>query len=422
MGVVAAAMGGGDARAATPPAHSVSQTVGFTDGLQTFEFTGGLQTFVVPAGVTALTVKAVGGQGGSGAVAPGQPSIGAGVGGWSAIATTTISVSPGESLTVVGGDGVPGVAGFNGGGAPGSPYAGGGGGASDVRTSADPSTRLVVAAGGGGAPQSLGYTAFSGGPGEELGAGGNADAGAPVENGLAPSTSGGAGALGTGGAGGAAVTVAAMAGLAGDSATGGAGGAGSTSGGGGGGGGYGGGGGGGGGAPDPKALYVGPGPPLVIGAGGGGGGSYAAGGTVSLDLPALNGGSVFTVLPPEVVIDYTPPVPLSSPPPPAASKSTLDAVRLTHHRSELAATIGCTGNAACHGTLVGIGRTGGRAPRLVTLASGQVTLRANTTRTVELPLTAAGRRLLRRQRAVPSVVVLDGASPREVLARRTVVL
>jgi len=121
-----------------------------------FTFTGAERTYVVPLGVSSVTIRATGAPGGTGA-SPGA------AGGLGALVTTTVPVSPGETLYVeVGGPGVTGPCNggptgrtFNGGGS--ADCGGSGGGASDVRTcpmatcpDATPDTRLVVAGGGGG--------------------------------------------------------------------------------------------------------------------------------------------------------------------------------------------------------------------------------------------------------------------------------
>ena len=112
---------------------------------QTFVSTGAEQTFVVPAGITSIQVFAVGGKGGNGGASGAIPADG----GFGAVATGTIAVTPGQTLFVnVGGNG--GVATANR-GAPADVQrrrrrwlrrrraaecngGGGGGGASDVRT------------------------------------------------------------------------------------------------------------------------------------------------------------------------------------------------------------------------------------------------------------------------------------------------
>ncbi len=116
--------------------------------------TPGAAQYLVPAGVTRLTVTATGARGGSNT--NGRP------GGLGARVTTTLTVNPGETLTVqVGGaggtapvvNGNGGGGGYNGGGN-GFSSNGGGGGATDIRRGAALTDRLVVAGGGGGASNS----------------------------------------------------------------------------------------------------------------------------------------------------------------------------------------------------------------------------------------------------------------------------
>lgn len=89
--------------------------------------TPGQYTYTVPAGVTSLLVDASG--------ASGVNAIYYGLGGR---VTTTLVVTPGETLTLyVGGQGSAIIGGgYNGGGGGGSMLVGGGGGATDVRRSA----------------------------------------------------------------------------------------------------------------------------------------------------------------------------------------------------------------------------------------------------------------------------------------------
>jgi hypothetical protein len=118
-----------------PEAQAAISTVSFA-------YTGSAQTWTVPAGVSTVRVEAYGAQGGGD------------YGGFGAGVVTSVTVTPGQQLTVrVGGRGAQAAGGFNGGG--GSSFAGaglgqgqGGGGASDVSLG---DTRLVVAGGGGGA-------------------------------------------------------------------------------------------------------------------------------------------------------------------------------------------------------------------------------------------------------------------------------
>ena len=126
--------------------------------------TAGNATYTVPAGVTSLTIKAWGAGGGGGGAGPDRAGGDGGGGGY---ASTTISVTPSENLTVyVGGGGVGGT-GYSTGTDSGN--GGGGGGYSGVFRSTTP---LLVAAGGGG------------------GGGGNADSGSTARQ---PGDPGGAG-------------------------------------------------------------------------------------------------------------------------------------------------------------------------------------------------------------------------------------
>lgn len=134
----------------------------------TFDYTGDVQTFTVPAGVTELEIEAFGAEGGGGF---------AGLGGQ---ASGIVPVTPGAVLYVyVGGQPLVqlGPGGFNGGGAVNALPCGGGsdgwpgGGASDVRTSASLSDRILVAGGGGG----QGWSSGVGGAGGAL-SGENGDA------------------------------------------------------------------------------------------------------------------------------------------------------------------------------------------------------------------------------------------------------
>ena len=187
---------------------------------QTFVSTGAEQTFTVPAGIASVQVFAVGGPGGRGASGGATPIP---AGGFGAVATGTIAVTPGQTLFVnVGGIGrtattfAGGSAAFNGGAAGGSSTSsafcnggGGGGGASDLRTvsRAQPLTlesRLLVAGGGGGGGGSTsnGTAGGAGGAAQANGStGGGVGAGA---GGVAATTAapGGNGTLDAGGAGG----------------------------------------------------------------------------------------------------------------------------------------------------------------------------------------------------------------------------
>ena len=145
----------------------------------TFNFTGGVQTYTVPSGIFEVQIEALGGAGQVMTLEQYDPSIG-GLGGR---ATGALAVTPGQVLNIfVGGAGIDGAGGYNGGGvggfgtrssAPMSGFAGSGGGASDVRvggvTLAD---RVIVAGGGGG-----GGRDYVNGSCQPCGTGGNGGAG-----------------------------------------------------------------------------------------------------------------------------------------------------------------------------------------------------------------------------------------------------
>ena len=172
--------------------------------------TQGASSFTVPSGVTSLTVKLWGGGGGGGA---GGSAATGGAGGGAGEATGTISVTPGETLTVyVGGGGSAGT----------RKTAGGGGGGGAYSSIYRDTTALAIAAGGGGGGGGRNSAGNTGGAG---GAGGGT-------TGVAGSTSGagGGGGAGTQSAGGAGGTGGTNAGSAGSSLTGGLGGDGRTSG------------------------------------------------------------------------------------------------------------------------------------------------------------------------------------------------
>lgn len=235
--------------------------------------TAGTDTFQVPAGITSITVKAWGAGGGGGG---GGRNSGGGSGGAGGYATTTLSVTPNETLQIsVGGGGGAGVgdATNSGGGA-------GGGGYSSVKRG---STSLIVAAGGAG----------GGGGGRNSGAAGGSGGGgggATGQTGGASGTSNG-GNGGTQSAGGGGGTGGKNTGSAGSSLQGGAGGDGRSSQGADGSANNGGvSGGGNGGQRDVTARYA--------GAGGGGGGYYGGGGGAgssnSTGASGGGGGSSYT--------------------------------------------------------------------------------------------------------------------------------
>ena len=241
---------------------------------QAFAFTGAVQTFQVPMFVTRVTIDAAGAAGGS--------AIGPFVGGNGARLVATLSVSPGEILSVVvGGTGT------------GLQISGGGGGGSFVYRTADLSGLLVAAAGGGG-----GTVNGSGGAGSATTAAGDGGSG-PTVTGGAGGTAGSGGEAGTGpgchGAGGGGLitdgegTTGGLVKGGKSLANGGAGGSSSL----GGSGGFGGGGG--------ACLLAGPG--AFFGGGGGGGGGFNGGGGGAFSIPgdfagAGGGGGSFNAVAP----------------------------------------------------------------------------------------------------------------------------
>jgi hypothetical protein len=218
-----------------------------------FGYTGAPQTYTVPPGVTRLAVDMAGASGGQSA------SNSSGLGGR---VQATLSVTPGEVLTIyVGGAGGLAAAGYNGGGMA-VTDAGGGGGATDLRQGGTaPTNRVLVAGGGGGASKRSGgcggglsgcASVFQLTRGTSTAGGGN-----PTAPGAGGAPNGSAGTAATGGAGGSSTGTVNAAG-------------------GGGGGGYFGGGGGGG------SIASGPTTTTVSG-GGGGGSSYAGAGASAVE-------------------------------------------------------------------------------------------------------------------------------------------
>ncbi len=103
-----------------------------TSGNQTFNYTGNLQTWTVPAGVTSITINGKGAQGGSG-------YYGSVAGGLGADITGAISVTPGESLSIlVGGKGQQWIG------------AGGGGGGTYIWKNTGNLPQIIAGGGGGG--------------------------------------------------------------------------------------------------------------------------------------------------------------------------------------------------------------------------------------------------------------------------------
>jgi len=144
-----------------------------------FTYKGEMQIFIVPNRVTSIQVNAIGAKGGTGA--RGQ------VGGAGANITTTLNVTPGQTLYIVVG-GFPGQSatakyGFGGNGGSGGNYGGAGGGLSGVFTSLTPANAnaLVVAGGGGGGSGISTGTNYTGGNAGNTIAGTSSNGNQPVE-------------------------------------------------------------------------------------------------------------------------------------------------------------------------------------------------------------------------------------------------
>jgi hypothetical protein len=144
-----------------------------------FTYKGVIQIFVVPNRVTSIQVNAIGAKGGTGA--RGQ------VGGAGANITTTLNVTPGQTLYIVVG-GFPGQSatakyGFGGNGGSGTNYGGAGGGLSGVFTSSSPAVAnaLIVAGGGGGGSGISTGSNYTGGNAGNTIAGTSSNGNQPVE-------------------------------------------------------------------------------------------------------------------------------------------------------------------------------------------------------------------------------------------------
>jgi len=139
-----------------------------TPGSQVFTATGADQTFTVPDGCDYVTARlwGAGGGGSTGAGAYAHRSHGGGGG----FATGSLSVTPGETLTVIVGEGGGGSddTGFTpyGGGTPATGYQGGGGGGGRSAIRRAGGTEEITAGGGGGG--GYGDTATAGAPGGAL--------------------------------------------------------------------------------------------------------------------------------------------------------------------------------------------------------------------------------------------------------------
>ncbi len=143
-----------------------------------FTYAGLLQKFIVPNRVTSIQVNAIGAKGGTGA--RGQ------IGGAGANITTTLNVTPGQTLYIVVG-GFPGQStvakyGFGGNGGSGTNYGGAGGGLSGVFTSDTPANAnaLVVAGGGGGGAGNATGSDYTGGNAGNSATGTSSDGNQPV--------------------------------------------------------------------------------------------------------------------------------------------------------------------------------------------------------------------------------------------------
>jgi hypothetical protein len=263
-------------------------------GQHPFESIEAEQCYTVPSEVTAVTITAIGARGEMGDI------LSEIHGGFGALVSAQVPVTPGQTLYVEVGSSL----GFNGGGTGGG-EGGHGGGASDVSTcSATASscpggvsglaTRILVAGGGGGGGHDgsqvesgieflrYGVKGGSGGSAGSSPAAGSSGAGHSGASGGIGGEPGGPNAGGGPGAGGSGPTSSGISGVAGTEGSGGAGGAGyeDEGGGGGGGGGYYGGGGGGGGGYEATNTFGG-------GGGGGAGSSFiedsATNGSITTD-------------------------------------------------------------------------------------------------------------------------------------------
>lgn len=185
----------------TPISANASEVCVGSECTVTFEYSGTYQQWSVPAGATNIQFTVYGASGARG-------------GGGGSVTGQLINL-PQTLYIFVGGQGSQGrnaSGGFNGGGTAGGNRGneGSGGGASDIRTSLDLSSRIVVAGGGGGGG---GYSGATGAPGGGLeaqtggsgqgggGGGGTQTAGGAVgyNNGGTPGTAGSFGQGGTGG-------------------------------------------------------------------------------------------------------------------------------------------------------------------------------------------------------------------------------
>lgn len=161
-----------------------------------YGYTGSSQTYTVPAGVTSIRVKIWGGGGGAAANISGSYGSGGGAG----FVQTDVPVTPGETLTIIVGqggagwnstEGYAGAAYPNGGAA--TNFGGGGGGRSSVTKSG---LTLIAAGGGGGGYQFSGNAGIGGVGGAATGGSGGSSPNNAGGTGGSPS-SGGTGGYGT---------------------------------------------------------------------------------------------------------------------------------------------------------------------------------------------------------------------------------
>jgi hypothetical protein len=142
------------------------ENIQVTNASQTFNYTGSVQSFTVPAGVTAIQYDVRGARGGSSSW---------GNGGLGGRVTGTLSVTPGQTLSIyVGQSPSSWTGGWNGGGSvnTSTSNARGGGGASDIRIGGTAlANRVVVAGGGGGGGRNSSSSGQHGGAGGGLIAG-----------------------------------------------------------------------------------------------------------------------------------------------------------------------------------------------------------------------------------------------------------
>jgi hypothetical protein len=185
--------------------NCVTNTVSFT--------TPGIYTWTVPDGLTSISIVATGGGAGGGGMSAANVGQAGGAG---AVITGTLSVTPGQVLSlVVGGGGGAGANGPVNGNGFFFGAGGGGGGSSNVDAGSD---QQIIAGGGGGAGS------YEGGAGGDAGGTG----GAGGNGGNAPLFGGTGGGGGSGGIGGVAGSGSGASGASGSNGNGGAGGAGGS--------------------------------------------------------------------------------------------------------------------------------------------------------------------------------------------------